>query len=357
MLFFVVLTAQITNAVTVTIEADKQDFKVADNTALFNGNVKVSYGNIIISSPTAILTSNEKGEPEKAVFTEGASAIKSDKEANDNLTADSITLLLASNEMIAQGNVYSQIKKGTPASVTIKANQQEINNSTNKVRASGGVVIKYKGMTISGNEADLTMTKENKPVKAEIKGSARVIRDNSTIAAGIISFDLNTNNITASQGVNTITTLKGAGKVSMSSDFQQYDKINNLIIGSGHVKVIYQDYIATGPRATLYTSADDNLDKIIFTGRAQIKDSLRKVDADKITVSFDPKNFSAEGNVKTQFIQNNVPQSTSELKKNDTNKNTEVKKIEPKPPVEAKKEVKEPEITTPENETKDTLEE
>jgi lipopolysaccharide export system protein LptA len=317
-LILIIITIQASQAVTVTIKADKQDFQVEQNTAQFEGNVKVNYGAITITSPKATLSANLKGEPDKATFSEGVSAIKTTKDSSDKMTADSLTLLLASNQMIARGNVRSDLKQGSPAAITIKANTQEFNNATNEIRATGNVVVTYKGMTFSAREAKLVTTTEGKPYKAELIGGARVVRSSGTVSAGQITYDINSNRITASGGVNTVANMSGAGRVSMSSDYQQYDQGNNVILGSGHVKVVYQDYIATGPKATIYTSGGANVDKIVFSGRAQIADNHRKVSADTITVSMNPKNFTAVGNVQTQFVQKGIPENSSQAIKEPT---------------------------------------
>ena len=296
-------------ASTITIEADKQSFQIKDNTALFDGNVRVSYDNIKISSPKAILSSNTKGEPDKAIFSEGVLAYRNDKSSNDSLNADSITLLIASNNLIAEGKTISHFKKNTPDAITIKAQRQEFNSKTNEVSASGGVVINLKDMVLSGGTANL-ITNGGKPYKATFSNSARVTKGDSTITAGTISIELNSNDIVASGGVSTITNLKGTGRVSIRSNTQTYDKNTNTIVGSGNVNMEYQDYKASGSKATLYLTPDNSLQKIIFTGRSQIKDALRKVSADKIVVSINPKNFTAEGNVKTQFTRQEQTKKT-----------------------------------------------
>lgn len=305
-LIVVVAFAQASQAVTVTIEADKQDFQVANNTAQFNGNVRVNFDNVTIRSTKAILTSDDKGEPEKAVFTEGASATMKAKDSNDDLKAESITLLLASSQLIARGNSYSQFKKGTAASITVKADTQEFNNKTNEVKATGNVVVHYKDMVISGGQVILVNSEQGKAQRAKITGNAKIVRGDTTISAGNISIELGSNDLNASGGVSTVTTLAGAGRVSMTSSSQVFDKSANQIIGTGSVKVIYQDYVATGPKATLNLGPDNSLQNILFTGRSEIKDSMRKVSADVIKVSINPKNFNAEGNVKTQFIKKQI---------------------------------------------------
>jgi lipopolysaccharide export system protein LptA len=324
---------------TVTIEADKQDFQVDQNTAHFSGNVKVDYGSITIQSPIAVLTSNEKGQPDKAVFSKGASAIRKSQDASDKLTAENITLMIASNQLIARGNSFASIKQGSEAAVTISADTQEFNNVTNEIKASGSVKVTYKGMQLFANQAKLTTDKTGKPYRAELSGNARVVRHNGTISGGTITYDVNSNNISASGGVNTVTSLPGSGQVTMRSDYQQYDRASNIIIGSGHVRVTYQDYIATGPKATIYTAGGNNIDKIVFTGRAQIADSQRKVTANTITVSLNPKNFIAEGNVKTQFVQKNVPEAASQPAVKEEKKET---KEPEKEQIEQKEEEKKP---------------
>ena len=41
--------------------------------------------------------------------------------------------------------------------------------------------------------------------------------------------------------------------------------------------------------------------EIVFYGRTKIKEGDKEVEADKIVITMNPKNFTAEGNVKTSF--------------------------------------------------------
>lgn len=71
-------------------------------------------------------------------------------------------------------------------------------------------------------------------------------------------------------------------------------------MASGNVKIIYENYIATGPKAT-FTLKDGSVDQIILTGRSTIIEDERKITADRIIITTNPKHFDAVGNVKTQF--------------------------------------------------------
>jgi len=114
-------------------------------------------------------------------------------------------------------------------------------------------------------------------------------------------------NMYAENGVRTRVDLKeqeggGPDKVLIFSDYQNYDKAANKMIASGHVKILYGDYIATGPKAT-FNIVGGTVDRIFLTGRSTIIEKAKKVTADKITITTNPKNFDAVGNVKTQFEQ------------------------------------------------------
>ena len=61
--------------------------------------------------------------------------------------------------------------------------------------------------------------------------------------------------------------------------------------------------MATGPKATVYPDANNNLNKVVFLGRSKIEQEGRSIEADRINMTFEPKDFKADGNVKT-FIPN-----------------------------------------------------
>ena len=119
-----------------------------------------------------------------------------------------------------------------------------------------------------------------------------------------------TNEMVAYGNVNSRTILDDGTPVDIQSEFQQYDKTTQTLITSGHVKINYKEYIATGPKAIFVPDAaaakksnSSKPNKIIFTGRAKIIEGERHVEADKIEITVNPKNFTAEGNVKTRFTQ------------------------------------------------------
>ena len=89
-------------------------------------------------------------------------------------------------------------------------------------------------------------------------------------------------------------------KINVWSDRQDYYKATNIIQASGKVHVVYKDYDARGPKATVYPSKETNKpNEIVFIGRSTIVEQMRSIEADRIKMFLNPKNFFAEGNVKT----------------------------------------------------------
>ena len=69
---------------------------------------------------------------------------------------------------------------------------------------------------------------------------------------------------------------------------------------SGNVNVWYQDYYAVGPKITFIPDEKTGKpNEIFFTGRSSITQGVKTIYADKIRMTIEPKDFQAEGNVRT----------------------------------------------------------
>ena len=89
-------------------------------------------------------------------------------------------------------------------------------------------------------------------------------------------------------------------RINVWSDRQEYYKVSNIIQASGKVRVKYKDYDARGPKATVYPDKKTNKpNEVVFIGRSVITEQMRSIEADRIKMFINPKNFFAEGNVKT----------------------------------------------------------
>ena len=89
-------------------------------------------------------------------------------------------------------------------------------------------------------------------------------------------------------------------KLTIHSDYQQYNKPQNSYIGTGHVKIWFDDYYAQGPKVSVFPDGRTTKpNQVYFVGRSKIVQADKDIIADKIRISLDPKDFEAEGNVRT----------------------------------------------------------
>lgn len=299
----------------VIVEANKQSYNGTTNLSTFEGNVKVSYGDITVKSPKAFLKTGTDGKPEFAKFVNKATAIKESSAQKTQINADNINYSMTENNIKALGTVSSQFWENKQPVATIKADTQELDLTTNVITASGKVSILYKGYSANAANGRMTVDASGKPSEVILTGGARISQDNTTVSGAKLIFKPASNELLASGSVSSSTILEDATKVTIKSDTQQFDKASNTLIASGGVLIHYKDYTASGPKAVfLPDEKTGKPNKIIFVGRGKITEGARQVVADKIEITLNPKNFSAEGNVRSQFTQIQNPTTTNKKK-------------------------------------------
>jgi lipopolysaccharide export system protein LptA len=98
----------------------------------------------------------------------------------------------------------------------------------------------------------------------------------------------------------TVAILDDGRKLTIHSDYQQYSKRQNSYVGSGHVKIWFDEYYAQGPKVSVFPDAQTGKpNEVYFVGRSKIVQGERDIIADKIRITMEPKDFQAEGNVRT----------------------------------------------------------
>lgn len=288
----------------VVIDADKQNYNAQNNTITFENNVKVQMGNVLIKSPRATVKSNEKGEPQDAVFMDGAYASRQDIDAKSEVKANVIKLSLFNKTLKAEGNARSVVVENGAPLVVIRSNNQEFDLSNNIINASGNVNMTYKEISTKSSRARITINQAGKPQMVNLMGNAIVMQGQSIIKAANFTFNPETNEMVAVGSTTSATVLNDKSQVLIKADYQQYDKSSNTLMTGGSVKVNYKNYVATGPKASFMSDGSSaNPNKIVFLGRSRIKEDNRVVEANRIEITVDPKNFVAEGNVRTRFTQ------------------------------------------------------
>jgi lipopolysaccharide export system protein LptA len=315
----------------IRMSADKQSYNMEKKTYSLSGHVNVSYQEMRIIGTTAEVSMDSAGKPQVANFFNRPMFKRVKPQVGeDQVVGDIIKVYLNDDRYGAEGNVDSHIVTVAADPFHIRSDVQEFDNKNKVVSASGNVHVDYKGSQASSALANVRMKESGKADRAIFTGGARIKQENSEIFGDRITVMVDSGNLIAEHNVKTRVDLKnqaplnptevkpgvtaGAAapattpvdqpdKVFISSDYQQYDKASDMMIASGNVKILYGDYIAIGPKATFKLKGND-LDRIFLTGRPTITDNGRTVTGDRITITTNPKNFDAVGNVKVNFKAN-----------------------------------------------------
>ena len=179
--------------------------------------------------------------------------------------------------------------------------------------ATGAVKMKYKDIDSYSDKAVIIADERGGVRKIDLIGNAKVKQGPNESQGNHFVYNPVTEEMNVSGNTKTTAISDDGKKLTIHSDYQQYQKRQNSYVGSGHVKIWYDDYYAQGPKVSVFPNAANNkLNEIYFIGRSKIVQNERDIIADKIKITMDPKDFSAEGNVRT-IIHNIDTSSRGEL--------------------------------------------
>lgn len=292
-------------AANLTIESNKQSFKEETNKIYLDGNVRVKMDNMHVSSPRAEVNIDPQTHEVKDVnFLDNAYSYQVKNGKKQEIKANIIKMSLLTKTVTAEGNAQSSVTQGKKPLIVVTAEKQEYNNNTNIVAASGGVVVYYKDIETYSDAADVSLDNSNEIKVINLNGHGRIKQKNNVITANHFNYDTAREQAIATGSVFTDVNMEDGTMLKVWSDYQMYDEKPNVIVASGNAIVKYKDYTASGPKASVFPDKKTNkLNEVVFIGRSKIEQSGRTIEADRIIMTMKPKDFSAEGNVKT-FIPN-----------------------------------------------------
>lgn|SRR5574344_780398 len=300
-IFVFIFVASVVFASDLLIKADKQMYNGNENKIRLEGNVKLKMDDVTLESPRAVGNIDPKEQKLTDVaFTDNAYAYKLSKEKKQEIKAQIIKMSLFDKIITAQGNVQSTILEKKEPILIITSEMQDYDTKNDIMSANGGVIVNYKDIKTFSETAKVNITNKGDVKRIELISNAKIEQKDSLVTAD--KFIYTTANEVAIASGNTFTDAKvdEKTKIKVWADYQQYDKRNNIMIASGSTKIVYNDYTAVGPKATVYPDNKTNkLNKIVFTGRSKINNEGKTIEADKIIMTVNPKNFYAEGNVVT----------------------------------------------------------
>ncbi len=300
----ILCTAMVANCADLTIRSEKQSFSAGENKGKFEGNVEVQIDDVHVKSPYAEATiDQEKGQLDEATFFNKPYAYQIRGGKKSEIKSNILKVSLLNKVITASGDAQTIITTLKKPTAIITSEEQEYDTKTNTMTASGGTIINYDDIKSYSDKAVAKLNKNSDLEKMELIGDAKITQGTSNTLMAERFVYTTSNQIAISEGnaYTDITSEKG-DRIQVWSNYQQYDRKNNIIIASGNVRVHYKDYIAVGPKATVFPDKKTNqLNEVVFTGRSKITEQARSIEADKIVMYMEPKNFYAEGNVLTSI--------------------------------------------------------
>lgn len=298
----VVAFAGLANASDLSIESDKQTFKMEENKATFDGNVKVKIDDINATSAKAEVFIDPKTKQlSDAVMYDKPYVVQVKTDKRNEVKANIIKMSLLNKKIKAEGNTQTTVTPvdGLKPTVVITADSQEYDTNTKTLTAEGGVIIYYNDVETYSDYAVANLSKNGDLQKIVLTGHGRLKQKNSVITADKFIYDAVKEVAYGLGSAHSDVEMDGT-RINVWSDRQEYYKTSNVIQASGKVRVRYKDYDARGPKATVYPDKNTNKpNEVVFIGRSVITEQMRSIEADRIKMFINPKNFFAEGNVKT----------------------------------------------------------
>lgn len=302
-LIFLTFTIGSAKCADVVINAAKQKINVDANKGFFSGDVKVTVGDVVVKSPRAELELEPKSKkPSLAVFFDNPYAFQDKGNKKHEIKANIIKVSLINKTLRAEGNTQSIMMEDRQPLVTITSDSQEYDTVTKLMKADGSVIVHYQDVETFSDRATAIIDKGGDIKNLQLIGNV-VMKEKSNILKGNkFEYKPARQEYQMSGNTSTDVTFEDGSRLFVQARYQQYNKNSNNIIAGGNVKIKYKDYFATGPKAQVFIDkTTQKPNKVVFTGRSKITQNSNTVEADVITMTMNPKEFNAEGNVTTSI--------------------------------------------------------
>ena len=282
------------------IDSKTQTFSVKEKKIKLDGGVKVKLDNLTVESEKADVTIRRNNKLDTATFYNKPYAYEINANKKREVKANILKVSLINKVVRAEGDAQSVITEGNTPIVTINADAQEYDIKSSVMVCTGAVTMKYKDIDTYSDKAVIIADEKGGLKKIDLIGNARVKQENNESEGHHFVYNPITEEMSVSGNTKTVALTDDGKKLTIHSDYQQYSKKQNSYIGSGHVKIWFDDYFAQGPKVSVFPDAKTGKpNEVYFVGRSKIVQQDKDIIADKIKMTMEPKDFQAEGNVRT----------------------------------------------------------
>ena len=294
------------------IESKTQTFSDSEHKIKLDGGVKVKLDNLTVESDNADISIRRNNKLDTATFYNKPFAVEINGNKKREVKSNILKISLINKVVRAEGETQSVLTEGNTPIIIINADAQEYDTKSSVMVATGGVTMKYKDIETYSDKAVIIADEKGGLKKLDLIGNARVKQEQNESEGHHFVYNPITEEMSVEGNTKTIAISDDGKKLTIHSDYQQYSKKQNTYVGSGHVKIWYDDYYAQGPKVSVFPDKKTNKpNEVYFVGRSKIIQQEKDIIADKIKMTMNPKDFTAEGNVKT--IIHNIDTKESDL--------------------------------------------
>lgn len=299
-IFLLMITGIGVIAADLEIESKTQTFSDSEHKIKLDGGVKVKLETLTVESEKADISVRRNNKLDTATFYNKPYAVEIKGNKKREVKSNILQVSLINKVVRAEGEAQSVITEGNTPIIVINADVQEYDTKSSVMVATGSVTMKYKDIDTFSDKAVIIADEKGGVKKIDLIGNARVKQKQNESEGHHFVYNPITEEMSVSGNTKTIAISDDGKKLTIHSDYQQYSKNQNSYIGSGHVKIWYDDYYAQGPKVSVFPDKKTNKpNEIYFVGRSKIIQQEKDIIADKIKITMEPKDFVAEGNVKT----------------------------------------------------------
>ena len=231
----VIAVAGIANASDLSIESDKQTFKMEENKASFEGNVRVKVDDINATSAKAEVFIDPKTKQlSDAVMYDKPYVVQVKTDKRNEVKANIIKMSLLNKKIKAEGNTQTTVTPldGLKPTVIITADSQEYDTNTKTLTAEGGVIIYYNDVETYSDHAVANLNQKGDLQKITLTGHGRLKQKNSVITADKFIYDAVKEIAYGIGSAHSDVEMDGT-RINVWSDRQEYYKASNVIQASG----------------------------------------------------------------------------------------------------------------------------
>jgi len=282
------------------IDSKTQVFSDAEKKIKLDGGVKVKLDNLTVESDRADVTIRRNNKLDTATFYDKPYAYEVNENKKREVKANILQVSLINKIVRAEGEAQSVITEGQTPIVVINSDVQEYDTKSSVMVCTGAVTIKYKDIDTYSDKAVIIADEKGGLRKIDLIGNARVKQEQNESEGHHFVYNPVTDEMSVTGNTKTVAISDDGKKLTIHSDYQQYRKVQNTYVGSGHVKIWYDDYYAQGPKVSVFPDTETGKpNEVYFIGRSKIIQQEKDIIADKIKMTMNPKDFIAEGNVRT----------------------------------------------------------